>query len=312
MPDEPIVAADSAPREPRTRPRRREACRSAIAYISDSSAVYPKMCTADRPRACVIAASRRPGEVSVSGSGRRRQASRPRRARSFAEATKENGVVPPRRPVDAGQAHAEMEGPRCRSRPRRREARRRAYQCLLEAVDHRAERELPRAERLDHQLLLPPVDPGRGERDLPRQDPGAAGVFSAYSSQRDHRSSRPRTTSKNASWIAFVTGPGAPTSWSSTDLTGVTSAAVPHRRPRRPVEFPSGSARARAPRSRARAIRSPFARDPGGSNREVGGGADLVLEMKCFSPEPSRDASVAVRGSPVRRPRCLDDWIMIQ
>ena len=96
---------------------------------------------------------------------------------------------------------------------------------LLEAVDHRAERELPRAERLEHQLLLAPVDPGRGEGDLPCQEPG---VFSAYSSQREKRSSRPRTTSKKTSWIAFVTGPGSPISWSSTERTGVTSAAVPH------------------------------------------------------------------------------------
>ena len=48
-----------------------------------------------------------------------------------------------------------------------------------------------------------------------------------WSSQCDHRSLSPRTVSRYASWIASVTGP-TPISWSSTERSGVTSAAVPH------------------------------------------------------------------------------------
>ena len=57
---------------------------------------------------------------------------------------------------------------------------------------------------------------------------GTAVGFGAYSSQCDHCSRLPRTVSRYASWIASVIGPGSPTSRSSTDRTGVTSAAVPH------------------------------------------------------------------------------------
>ena len=98
-------------------------------------------------------------------------------------------------------------------------------QRLLEAVDHGPERELPGAKRLQDELLLPLLEPGSGEPDLGGQEP--AGALAAYSSQRVQRSSRPRTTSKKVDWIAFVTGPGGPISWSSTARTGVTSAAVP-------------------------------------------------------------------------------------
>src|SRR4051794_22110141 len=97
----------------------------------------------------------------------------------------------------------------------------------LEPVGHGAEREPARTEGLDAKLLLPLPQPRSGKGDLLAQDPGV-GAFSAYSSQRDQRSSRPRTTSKKVDWIAFVTGPGGPISWSSIDRTGVTSAAVPH------------------------------------------------------------------------------------
>ena len=66
---------------------------------------------------------------------------------------------------------------------------------------------------------------GAESADLGGQEP--AGALAAYSSQRVQRSSRPRTTSKKVDWIAFVTGPGGPISWSSIERTGVTSAAVP-------------------------------------------------------------------------------------
>ena len=125
----------------------------------------------------------------------------------------------------SGQAHGEME-------PRRAARDRGDVRCadpfgqrLLEAVDHRPERKLPGAKRLQDELLLPLLEPGSGEPDLGGQEP--AGALAAYSSQRVQRSSRPRTTSKKVDWIAFVTGPGGPISWSSIARTGVTSAAVP-------------------------------------------------------------------------------------
>jgi hypothetical protein len=82
----------------------------------------------------------------------------------------------------------------------------------LEAVDHRPEREPPGAEHLEDELLLPLAEIGSGKRYLSDQGLGAAGVFSAYSSQRVQRPSRPRTASKKADWIALVTGPGGPIS----------------------------------------------------------------------------------------------------
>ena len=69
---------------------------------------------------------------------------------------------------------------------------------LLEAVDPRAEREPPRAEHLDDELLLPLVEPGRGEADLRvvRRSRLRRHDVSTTSSQCDQRSLRPLTVSR--------------------------------------------------------------------------------------------------------------------
>ena len=69
--------------------------------------------------------------------------------------------------LDPGESHAEVEtgGPaRDGGDVRRLDA---LGERRLEAVDHRPERKLPRAERLQDELLLPAVDPGRREADCP-------------------------------------------------------------------------------------------------------------------------------------------------
>src|SRR5262249_48041904 len=105
---------------------------------------------------------------------------------------------------------------------------------LLEPVDRRSERQPPRAQHLEDELLLPLVDVRPGERDLPNglaqasAAAAGAGEAFAYSNQWAQRSLFPLTVSRYAVWIASVTGPGGPISWSSTSRIGVTSAAVPH------------------------------------------------------------------------------------
>src|SRR5207248_11457274 len=99
---------------------------------------------------------------------------------------------------------------------------------LLERVDRRPERKLSRAQDVEHELFLALVEIRPRERDrahlLLHACVLAAG---AYSSHCDQRSVRPRTVSRYAPWISSVTGPGGPTTWSSTSRIGVTSAAVP-------------------------------------------------------------------------------------
>src|SRR5918992_76712 len=98
----------------------------------------------------------------------------------------------------------------------------------LELPDRRPEREAPGAQHLEDELLLPVVEVGPRERDLARGGPHAsAGVrVGVRSSQCGYRSLRPRTTSRYVRWISSVIGP-TPISESSTERSGVTSAAVP-------------------------------------------------------------------------------------
>ena len=87
---------------------------------------------------------------------------------------------------------------------------------LLEAVDHRPQREPAGPQHLEHELLLALADIGLGERDPPEGGAHAsAGVRSgmeAYSSQWAQRSPPPRTVSRYAFWSLSVTGPGGPIS----------------------------------------------------------------------------------------------------
>ena len=69
------------------------------------------------------------------------------------------------------------------SRVRRTDALR---HLLLELVDPRPERQPPGPQHLEDELLLPLIEPGPGERDLPDDFPHAfalAGSVVAYSSQ---------------------------------------------------------------------------------------------------------------------------------
>src|ERR1019366_1418705 len=97
-----------------------------------------------------------------------------------------------------------------------------------EAWPDRPQRKLPGAQHLEHELFVALVDPGGRERDLPRSRHAHARVMLGTSSRHcAQRSLWPRTVSRYAFWSACVIGP-TPSSWSSTDLSGVTSAAVPH------------------------------------------------------------------------------------
>src|SRR5438105_5262467 len=121
---------------------------------------------------------------------------------------------------------------------------------LLERVNRGPERQPPRPEHLEDELLLALVEIRPRKRDARLLDFHAC-VFAAgaYSSHCAHRSVRPCTVSRYASWISSVTGPGGPISWSSTSRIGVTSAAVPHMNPSsarwRPVAM-SGCPRTRS------------------------------------------------------------------
>ncbi len=130
----------------------------------------------------------------------------------------------------AGEMHAEMKA----GCPRRdRSAIRRAGgvgEHLLEPGPHRAEREPPGPKHLEHELLVPLVDPRRRERDTGcgRARGHTERVMLGTSSRHcGKRSLAPRTVSRYAFWIWRVMSP-TPISWSSTDRSGVTSAAVPH------------------------------------------------------------------------------------
>src|SRR5581483_4053743 len=99
---------------------------------------------------------------------------------------------------------------------------------LLEQRAGRAEREPPRAENVEYELLVALVDPRAREPYGLRRRAGHARVMLGTSSRHcDQRSLLPLTVSRYAAWTARVTGP-TPISWSSTERTGVTSAAVPH------------------------------------------------------------------------------------
>ena len=108
---------------------------------------------------------------------------------------------------DAEQMQARGAG-RDRRRVRRADGR---CEELFEAVDRRAEREPPRPQHLEHELLLALTEERRRKRDPPHLLLHAW-VFAAgaYSSHCAHRSVRPCTVSRYASWISSVTGPGGP------------------------------------------------------------------------------------------------------
>src|SRR5262245_178307 len=101
---------------------------------------------------------------------------------------------------------------------------------LLEAIDRRTEREPARAQDLQDELLLALIDERARERNASlgsHASAGAAFPTLAYSSHCAQRSLLPRQVSRYAVCSAFVTGPGGPTTRSSTSRIGVTSAAVP-------------------------------------------------------------------------------------
>src|SRR5205823_7730749 len=98
---------------------------------------------------------------------------------------------------------------------------------LLETRNERPQRQPTRTEHVEHELLLALVEVRRRERDRALLELHARSGAGAYSSHCAQRSDRPRTVSRYASWISTVTGPGGPTTWSSTSRIGVTSAAVP-------------------------------------------------------------------------------------
>ncbi len=102
----------------------------------------------------------------------------------------------------------------------------------LERRHHLAARQRVRAQHVHHQLPLTLPDVGAGERDRPGRHhaAGQTAARTGYSSRSANRSSRPETIAKNVSCTAFVIGPRPPICWPSTDATGVTSAAVPHRK----------------------------------------------------------------------------------
>src|SRR5262249_5814190 len=129
---------------------------------------------------------------------------------------------------DAGEAHAEVQARRAGRHGR---AVRRADglgEELLEPRPDGPEREPPGAHHLDNELLVALVEPRRGEADGPGGSAHAARVAAGTSSRHSaKRSLAPRTMSRYARWISSVISP-TPISWSSTERTGVISAAVPH------------------------------------------------------------------------------------
>ncbi len=129
--------------------------------------------------------------------------------------------------ADAGGDAEEMEAcrpGRDRGRVRRADLRREE---LLEAVDHRPEREPARAHDLEHELRLALVEVRPRERDRTDFLLHACVRLGAYSSHCAQRSLRPCTVSRYACCSSTVIGPGGPIRWSSTSRIGVTSAAVP-------------------------------------------------------------------------------------
>ena len=92
----------------------------------------------------------------------------------------------------------------------------------------------PGAQHLEDELLLPLAEVRARERDLRRDSAGRV-TLRAASALRDRGVLEPvrpalaagrDTVSRYAFWSFSVTGP-APISWSSTERSGVTSAAVP-------------------------------------------------------------------------------------
>ena len=85
----------------------------------------------------------------------------------------------------------------------------------------------PGPQHLGDGLFLPLVHVRPRQRDRTHLLLHAWARVGAYSSHWPQRSLRPCTVSRYACWISTVTGPGGPTTWSSTSRIGVTSAAVP-------------------------------------------------------------------------------------